>query len=117
VLAGPRALPPPPHDPSERVLLARVDGWELRDFPRSDERWAYLGTHGFAHLQLWNHDAGVSVLTPSRLTGDRFEAFPIAGWKWATESWERLCATVTREHHVTLLRPQLLRVALRYLGT
>jgi hypothetical protein len=51
-----RPPPPPPHDPRERVLLARLDGWELRDFARSDERWVYLSAHGFAHLQLWHDD-------------------------------------------------------------
>jgi hypothetical protein len=113
---GPRELPPPPHDPSERVLITRVDGWEVRDFAREDLRRAYLAASGFAHLQLWHPRARVSVLTPSRLTHDRFEAFPIAGWKRATRDYAELAAFIEGAHGVRLLSSTIVEAVLRYLS-
>jgi hypothetical protein len=98
MMRGPRPWPPPPHDPGDRVVRLRLDGWDLRNFPRTDERWAYFATHGFAHVQLWHPEALLSVLTPSRLTAGRFEAFPIAGWKFATRDYTDLCEIIHREH-------------------
>lgn len=56
-----REAPPPPHDPAERVLITRIDGWHVRDFSLVDVRSAYFALRGFAHLQLWHPDARVSL--------------------------------------------------------
>ena len=66
----------PLHDPDERVLVAELgNGWEMRQFAEHDRRLAYFADKGFAHVQLWNAAATVSVVTPSRLTGGSFEAW------------------------------------------
>lgn len=65
--------PAPPHDPLERVVLERLDGWEVRTFALHDARCAYLLRRDMGHLQLWHPGAGVSFLTPSRLSGGRWE--------------------------------------------
>jgi hypothetical protein len=79
----PRAWPPPPHDPRERVVLCRAGDWQVRAFLATDPRFAYLAPRGLWHLQLWHPRAAVSVLTPSGLTLDRYEVYPVAGWKRA----------------------------------
>lgn len=90
--------PPPPHDPRERVVLAAAEGWELRDFAPEDARAAYFAAHGFAHLQLWHPARGVSILTPSRLTGGRYELYPFAGWKRAARRFSEVQALVEQAH-------------------
>src|SRR5262245_44318024 len=94
--------PPPPHDPRERVVVAVVDGWEIRAFPPDDSKVAYFVTRGFLHVQLWHPQARVSVLTPSRLTAGRFEAFPCGGWKAPVEATAHLRSLVERTHGVAM---------------
>jgi hypothetical protein len=106
--------PPPPHDPLERVLVTRIDGWQVRDFAHDDERLAYFAAHGFSHLQLWNPARGVSVLTPSRLTDGRFEAFPIAGWKQRADDWLALATLLRATHGLVPPGPACLRAVERW---
>jgi hypothetical protein len=94
--------PPPPHDPSERVLVTHIDRWEVRDFARDDSRYSYFLRHGFSHLQLWHPEGGISLLTPSRLTSDQYELFPIEGWKRRHGDWGQLGSLLLREHGVAL---------------
>ncbi len=94
--------PPPPHDPTERVLITHLEGWEVRDFALDDSRYGYFLRHGFLHLQLWHPARGVSLLTPSRLTSDQYEVFPLAGWKRRHADWSALRSQVLREHAVLL---------------
>lgn len=69
-----RPIPPPrPHDPAERELVGQIGPWQVRRFPLSSAKLEYCARRGFLHLQLWHPEAGVSVLTPSRLTGDQFD--------------------------------------------
>jgi hypothetical protein len=69
-----RPIPPPrPHDPTERELVGQIGPWQVRRFPLSSAKHEYCARRGFLHLQLWHREAGVSVLTPSRLTGDQFD--------------------------------------------
>lgn len=77
------------HQPSYRRLRASLGGWQLREFPhrahsgdQSIEQPAelaygetlkrYLLPRGMWHVQLW-HPAGVSIITPSKLTLGAFE--------------------------------------------
>src|SRR5687768_16947328 len=79
-------LPPPPHDPRDRIVVSRAGQWEVRVFSESDPKFVYLMTHGMWHLQLFHPTRGISVLTPSALTRQCYELFPIRGWK-ARVSW------------------------------
>lgn len=108
--------PPPPHDPRERVCIAAWEGWEVRDFPTGDPRRDYLARHGMAHLQLWHPSAGVSVLTPSRLTADQLEVFPIDGWKRAASDSQAAAALVRGAFHLALPGPARLRALSRWFG-
>jgi len=65
----------PLHDPAQRELLTRCDGWEVRTLAERDFRYAYFAKREMLHLQLWRPAEGVSVLTPSRLTGGRWELY------------------------------------------
>lgn len=102
------ASPPSPHDPDERVLRDRVGDWEVRAFATTDPKHDYFVRRGFLHLQLWHPQAGISVLTPSRLTLGRYEIFPINGWKLPETDLEEVAAIV-REHHGVHL-PALVRI-------
>jgi hypothetical protein len=51
----------------------------------------------------------VSVLTPSRLTGDHYELFPCGGWKAPVSEPAPLRGLVARTHGVAL--PSLTRLA------
>ncbi len=97
-----QAWPPPPHDPRERELVLRVDGWEVRLF--GEHKFQYFVRHGLWHAQLWQPEARVSVLTPSRLTCELYEVFPIAAWKARAESYAELSEMIEREHGVLLSR-------------
>lgn len=69
-----RPVPPPrPHDPAERELVAQVGPWQVRRLAHGSAKLEYCARRGFLHLQLWHPQAGVSVLTPSRLTGDQYD--------------------------------------------
>ena len=96
------AWPPPPHDPREREPVLCVEGWEVRLF--GEHKFQYFVRHGLWHAQLWQPRARVSVLTPSRLTCDLYEVFPVAGWKARAESYGELASMVEREHGVLLPR-------------
>jgi hypothetical protein len=101
--------PPPPHDPRERVVVATVGGWELRVFPPDDRKFSYFVTRGFLHVQLWHPQARVSVLTPSRLTGGMYEAFPCGGWKVPVDEPAPLRELIGRTHGISM--PSLPRLA------
>jgi hypothetical protein len=106
--------PPPPHDPTERVLIGHVDQWELRDFAADDPRQRYFLAHGFAHLQLWHPTARLSILTPSRLTLDRSEAFPIAGWKRREDDFTLLARMLRAATGVEPPSPLAMRTLARW---
>jgi hypothetical protein len=94
--------PPPPHDPRERELVTSLRGWEIRVF--GEHRFQYFVRHGFWHLQLWQPAARVSVLTPSRLTCELYEVFPVAGWKGHASKYQELAELVQGEHGLELPR-------------
>jgi hypothetical protein len=95
------AGPPPPHDPCERELVHAIDEWEVRIFDES--RFQYFVERGLWHLQLWHPRSNVSVLTPSRLTANAYEVFPIAGWKQRAHDPKTVRALVDREHAIAFL--------------
>ncbi|MCA9690593.1 MAG: hypothetical protein R3A51_09190 [Nannocystaceae bacterium] len=95
--------PPPPHDPRERILQRLLGPWHVRQFPPGDARLAYFTPRGLLHLQLWHPEAGVSVLTPSRLTNGRFEVFPVDGWKHPAIDVDALSATLERRLGVSAI--------------
>ena len=92
--------PPPPHDPRERVVLTRADDWQVRSFLLTDPKFEYFAPRGLWHLQLWHPEAGISILTPSGLTLDRYEVFPIGEWKWRVKSHEELVSLLDGVHGV-----------------
>jgi hypothetical protein len=69
-------------------------------------KFQYFVRNGFWHVQLWQPLARVSVLTPSRLTRDRYEVFPIAGWKVGAQKYTELAKLIADAHSVALL-PEL----------
>jgi hypothetical protein len=96
-----RPFPPAPHDPRERELVLVVRGWQVRLF--SDERFGYFVPRGLWHVQLWQPERGISVLTPSRLTQQAYELFPVADWKRRVMAHRELAELVTREHRTPFL--------------
>lgn len=64
----------PLHDPSDRVAIGALDhGWQVRAFAPNDRRFVYCVPRRMFHLQLWHEGGQISVITPSRLTCERFE--------------------------------------------
>ncbi len=81
------AVPPPPHDPREREVVSMVGEWEVRQFAATDVKLAYFTSRGFLHMQLWHPVHRISILTPSRLTGGRFEVWSAGGDRVAVARW------------------------------
>ena len=110
--AGQRRLPP--HDPADRILLASFDdgrgagpmsAWEVRTFDPSGSFHAWFAPRGFAHLQLWQPWFALSLLTPSKLTLDRWEAYPLDGWKRAENDFATLARLLESAYAVRLPQP------------
>jgi hypothetical protein len=83
-------LPPRPHDPRDRAVVADLGIWQARQFAVDDAKLAYFAPRGFLHLQLWHAGRGVSVLTPSRITGGRYETWAADGERIAAWSWDEI---------------------------
>ena len=79
-----------------------VRGWDVRVF--GEHKFQYFVRQGFWHLQLWHPEAGVSVLTPSKLTCDLYEVFPIASWKARASTYPELARLIADEHGLELPR-------------
>ena len=89
---------PPPHEPRERVEIARLGDWEVRAFRPEGVKHHYFAPRGMLHLQLRHSAAGISLLTPSRLTLRRYEVYPIAEWNSRTRGctpFVASCAALT----------------------
>jgi hypothetical protein len=76
----------PLHDPDDRVLLAELGAWQLRQFAEHDSRLAYFAAKGFAHVQLWHAASRISIVSPSKLTGGNFEVW-IEDARFAAATW------------------------------
>lgn len=98
----PQGWPPSPHDPRERVEIASLDGWQVRSFRAGGVKQRYFAPRGMLHLQLWHPAAGISLLTPSRITGQRYEVYPIRGWKFAHHELRAIAGAIRSEHGVQL---------------
>lgn len=75
------------HARTERVQFAAFGDWEVWRHPEGQSAHRYFSSRGFLHLQLWHPTAHVSILTPSRLTRDRFEIWR-HGIRIAVRSWD-----------------------------
>jgi hypothetical protein len=80
-----------------------IGAWEVRLF--TGRKFQYFVTRGLWHAQLWHPTARISILTPSRLTCGRYEAFPIADWKGQTTDYEGIARRIAEAHTVALLAP------------
>lgn len=74
--------------------------WEARLF--GDRMYEYFRPRGLWHLQLWHPRRRISVLSPSRLTRGRWEAFPIRGWKQDGSSYGVVAEHIESEHPVRM---------------
>lgn len=110
----PHGWPPPPHDPRERIEIALVEGWEVRAFREHGVKHRYFAPRGMLHLQLWHPPSGVSLLTPSRLTAERYEAYPIAGWKFAHAELRAVRGAIRGLHGVELPSSAAIRALERW---
>lgn len=72
----------PQHDPELREEIGHFSDWELRQFRQDDARLGHFLRHGLLHVQLVHRDAGISILTPSRLTRQRWEVFAPGVDRW-----------------------------------
>ena len=102
-----------PHDPADRILIGTITAsplipkfstWEIRAFDRTGPFHLYFSTHEMLHLQFWNPYYGLSVLTPSKITGHHYEAFPLYDWKLASKSYVEIEQAI-RKHFSTTLPP------------
>ena len=82
------------HSIVERPLFAALGEWEVRRHLETGREHAYFTSRGFLHLQLWHDAARVSILTPSRLTGDRFEIWR-DGIRIRVGSWAEVVARLS----------------------
>ena len=82
-----------PHRPEDRIVVETVSvtggaaafgHWEVRIFDPAGQFHHYFALRAMLHVQLWHPFFGVSILTPSRLTGFNYELFPLNEWKYAT---------------------------------
>lgn len=97
------AWPSSPHDPRERALLDRYGDWEVRACPDSDFRFFYVVERGLWHVQLWQAEARISVLTPSRITCGEYEASSVESSKRRVREFDELDAVL--RHHFGVAPP------------
>lgn len=84
--------PLPPHDPRERSVVLHLGAWEVRTF--AGRFLEYFAPRGFLHVQYWHADLGISILSPSRLTGARYEVSGTNMCKMHFLSWGEVRAYV-----------------------
>jgi hypothetical protein len=75
-----------PHAPEERDLVGGAGGWQVRAYPAG----RHAAGRGFLHVQLWDPAAGISILTPSRLTGGCFEVWTPAAGRCGLVLWAQV---------------------------
>ena len=92
--------PPPPHDPRDRELVMQLGRWEVR--VSTGRAFEYFVPRGRWHVQLWHPEAGISILTPSKLTAGAFEAYPSRGWKARSCDYGALRDWLEAEHDTPL---------------
>jgi hypothetical protein len=93
------------HVPVDRAVIARVSEWEIRCHDARGDRHRSVASRRVLYLQLWNPRARVSVVTPSRLTRDRFEIWR-DGIRIVVRRWEEVA-----ERLVDLALPDGTKVA------
>jgi hypothetical protein len=98
---------PPPHDPEERERPHTIGVGEVRVINHA--KFGFFVERGLWHAQLWHRTARVSVLTPSRLTGDAYEIFPSAGWKRRASSHREIMRALFEEHAIAFVSEDALR--------
>ncbi len=90
-----------PHRPDDRIVIdaisvpgsARPFGyWEVRIFDPAGQFHHYFASRALLHVQFWNPFFGVSILSPSRLSGFNYEAFPLDEWKYASPDYDDIAA-------------------------
>lgn len=100
-----QAAPVKPHDPQDRIILGTIGAravstimarWEVRALDPAGPFHHYFAKNEMLHLQFWNPYFGISLLTPSKLTANRFEAFPLKEWKLASKSFENIRVQLER---------------------
>jgi hypothetical protein len=110
----PHPWPPPPHDPRERDFLCVAGPWQVRAFALYGPRFEYFAPRSLWHVQLWHPGAGVSILTPSALTGGCYELFPVRGWKQRVATEPLLRRTLEIAHHLAPPSPGTLQALEAY---
>jgi hypothetical protein len=106
---------PRPHDPDDRVLVATIGPWELRDFAEGSSFARFFAKHGIAHRQLYARAVGLSILTPSPLTEGEFDLRSIDGERWATRSERALREHVSERYGAALPDGVALRALARWI--
>ena len=108
-----------PHDPADRILIGKITAcpltpkfstWEIRAFDRTGPFHVYFSARDMLHLQIWNPYYRVSVLTPSKITGHLYEAFPLYDWKLAAQSYVEIGKEINKQFSTAL--PKLSEVDL-----
>jgi len=100
-------LPPAPHNPHERVCLREFGPWQLLIFARNTSKHAYFAPRGMLHLQLWAPAAGLSILTPSKLTGDMLELWE-GGERHRFKCYRSLLEYISEKHALRIPHPHML---------
>lgn len=81
------------HSLADRITFATLGEWEVRRHPEAAAMHGYFASRGLLHLQLWHPIASVSILTPSRLTHDRFEVWR-GGVRISVRWWEEVVEVI-----------------------
>jgi len=78
-------------------------------FAPEDPARRILGPRGLLQLQLWHRASRVSVLLPSRLTGEQYDVFPIADVRCSFPSYDGMAAAIDRWHELAVPAEHVLR--------
>ncbi len=106
--------PPPPHDPRERTCVGHIDQWEVRIIRQSEPRHHYFAKRSLLHIQLWHPHLHISILTPSRLTANYYEMFPIQGKKIPVCCLNTVNNLLQEYYHLPSLDPLVVNFSERY---
>lgn len=115
-----------PHRPDDRVVVETVavagsdrpfGHWEVRVFDPAGKFHHYFALRALLHVQLWNPFFGVSILSPSRLTGFNYESYPLDDWKYASPDYNDISARLRANLGIRLPDETLVRQLRRsYVG-
>ena len=96
------------HTEREKSLVYWLGEWDVRMSEPKSELHRLLVINGMFHLQLWHPESKTSILTPSPITDELFEATPLFGSEFRAASYAEIRSVVQAARQIEPPSAQLL---------